>query len=522
MFQAGAYLRLSKEDGDKEVSDSIENQKTCIYNFVKDHTDIHIIDFFIDDGYSGLNFQRPAFITMLSEIYKGNLNTVITKDMSRLGREHIETSNYIEKIFPSHSIRYIAVLDNYDSFTGSNVELAPFKSLFNDMYAKDISKKVRSAFLSKMTRGEFIGAFAPYGYTKHPENNDLLIIDNYAAAIVKRIFYLYQKGLPKLQIAKILNEESILCPSAYKKQTGLQYKNTNKLKSTCYWTYSTIHKILQNEVYIGNMVQHKSETISYKVDKKRTIKKENCIIVKNTHEPIVDTDTFESVQKLLCTKKRLTKQTGTVALYAGILKCGDCGRAMSKSSSFIGKGEKAYYYKCGTYKAYGKTQCSAHTIREDILSFIVLKAIQEEVKKLWQSKNNTELIHFIKKLQNKANDTDNSILLENKLEKINYYLKKTYEDYADKLLSKKEYLFLNQQYTKEKTALQTQLEKWNTVKAEQTTLFLNHTQWIEKWIDSKNFTHITRELIVELIDSIKVYEGKKLEIQFKFEHHFAE
>ncbi len=499
MFKVGAYLRLSKDDGDKEVSDSIENQKTLIDSFINKHEDMILSDFYIDDGYSGLNFERPSFIRMLAEAYKGNINTIITKDMSRLGREHIETSNYIERVFPLNSIRYIAILDNYDSLTGSNVEIAPFKSLLNDMYAKDISKKVRSAFNSKMTRGEFIGAFAPYGYEKHPNNNDVLVIDKYAAAVVKRIFELYLKGTSKLYIARILNTEGILCPSEYKKNLGLNYKNSNKLKSTSYWTYSTINKILRNEMYLGHMIQRKSETISYKLDKKRSIDKENWIVVENTHEPIISVSDFNTVQKLLETRKRTTKRSGNITIYAGILYCADCGRAMSKSTSEISKGIKANYYKCGTYKSYGKDICTSHTIREDILNEIVLETLREEAKKTLNCQDIENLNCLVEKMKNLNNLVDTHDNVETKLAKINKYLAAAYEDYVDELLTKEDYLLLKERYTKEKKELENRLIESEKLQSEKTEKLSLTNSWIKEFINYFEISEVTRELIVELI-----------------------
>ncbi len=517
MFKAGAYLRLSKEDGDREISDSIENQRTQIENYVKQQEDMILVDFYIDDGYSGLNFQRPSFIRMMAEVHKGNINTIITKDMSRLGREHIETSNYIEKIFPLKSIRYIALLDNYDSFTGSNVEIGPFKSLLNDMYAKDISKKVKSAFQSKMSRGEFIGAFAPYGYKKDPLNHNHLIVDEYAAAVVQRIFDLYKKGLSKTHIAKILNRECIPCPSAYKTQEGQHYKNSKRLDATSYWTYSTIHKTLQNEVYVGHMLQRKSEMISYKIDKKRCIDRANWIIVTDTHAPIIDNATFCDVQALLATRKRCTNYEGHVTIYASILKCGDCGRAMSKTTSKIGKGLKANYFKCGTYKTYGKEVCTSHTIREDALSAIVLEAIKAEARRALVNEDIQELSALSKKMQTNSNKREDDKLLQLKIEKTCNYLTQAYEDYVDKILSIEDYMMLKDRYTKEKKQFEIRRSDLDVLHATQCESRLYHNEWVSKFIHYIDIGEITRELMVELIESILIFENKRIEITFRFE-----
>ena len=289
MYQMGVYCRLSKDDGENKISESIENQMKLIREYVSKSEDLEIADIYIDDGYSGLYFaNRPEFQRMMEDIYRGKIQGVITKDISRLGREHIETSNYIERVFPSLGVRYIAILDGVDSVHHSNEELAQFKTLFNDMYSRDISKKIRGALTAQKKRGQFMSGFAPYGYVKDPADKHHFLIDEEAAKVVRRIFYMSLEGYSRDGIARKLNQEGILTPSEYKRKVQrLKYTNALEKAGAKGWAYPTINVILRNRVYTGAMVQHKSEKISYKVEKYQYIPEEQQYIVEGMHEAII-------------------------------------------------------------------------------------------------------------------------------------------------------------------------------------------------------------------------------------------
>lgn len=516
IFKAAIYCRLSKEDGDKEQSDSIINQIEIIRSFIEREENILEVDLYIDDGYTGMNFDRPNFKRMMADIINGDVNTVITKDQSRLGREHIDTSNYLEKVFPTLGVRYVSVLDNYDSLTGSNEDIAPFKSLINDMYSKDISKKVRGAFDAKRKKGEFIGAFAPYGYIKDPSDNNKLLVDEYAAKVVRKIFNYYLSGIGKQGIARKLNEEGILCPSEYKKEEGLRYVNANKLDSTVYWTYSTINRILKNEVYIGHMVQKKQETISYKVNKKRDVDKKGQIRVKNTHAPIIDKETFFLAQELGKTQTRKLKLNERVTIFAGLLKCADCKRAMSKTTNRW-KEKKTVYYVCGTYKQYGKEYCSSHSIREDILSDIVLKEIKKEAKKALTQQDIEKLE---KSYRDKKQELDiplnNMRNLEDKIANIQRYKQKALENYTDEILTKEEYLTYKQSYDKQEKELETKIQELKNLQMKNIDKREQHEEWVHKFINYINIKELNREMLVELVEGIWMHENQSVEIRFRF------
>lgn len=304
-FNVAAYIRLSREDGDKEESNSVRNQKKLITDYVLKQENLVLYDMYVDDGYTGTNFKRPGFQRMLEDIQDRKVNCVVVKDLSRFGRDYIETGRYLERIFPELGVRFISLADNIDSMGQIYDMLLAIKNIFNEQYARDISQKVQTAIRTKQKAGEFIGAFPSYGYKKSAADKNKLEIDEYAASVVRRIFSLYIQGYGKQKIAGILNAEGVLCPSEYKKFNGENYRNSNCLEGTTYWSYSTINSILHKEMYIGNMVQGtKHQNLGRR--QKRTSKQE-WVIITHTHEPIIDQMTWDKVQSLLQKRTRKIK-----------------------------------------------------------------------------------------------------------------------------------------------------------------------------------------------------------------------
>lgn len=332
-FKTAMYCRISHDDLNQQ-SESIDNQRLIIESYINEHkNEFELVKIYIDDGISGMTYDRAAFTEMMSDINMDKINAIIVKDLSRIGREQIETLNLIKKEFVVKNIRFIAITDNFDSFDSCKSDglSTSFKLLLNDYYCADISKKVRSAQSAKMKKGDFIGSYAPYGYNKSPENKNQLVIDEYASQIVKRIFNMYLSGAGKLTIAKTLNNEGILNPTMYKREVQkLNYVNSNKLTKTNYWTYSTIHKILSNPVYTGSMVQHKTEIKAYNIHKKIQVPKDDWYVFENAHQPIIDNETFNIVQNMLKTKRVHIETTENLSKYTGLLFCKECGRAMNK------------------------------------------------------------------------------------------------------------------------------------------------------------------------------------------------
>lgn len=317
-YRAGLYLRLSKEDGDKEESNSIESQRNILLRYLDDSNEIEYVKEYVDDGYTGTNFNRPGFRSMLSDLQKGIINCILVKDLSRFGRNYLDAGKYVQQIFPNMGIRFIAVNDNVDTkneFENGFDLMLPIKNLFNESYSQDISRKVQSSFKAMQRAGLFTGAYCSYGYRKSPGDKHKLVIDPYAASIVKKIFNWYLEGIGQRTIAAKLNEEKILCPAEYKRQNGENYRNHKRLATTTYWTYSTVHHILQNGMYKGCMVQNKS--VRRMRGKAKARAKEEWIIVEGTHEAIIAPDIFDRVQDLLKQRTRQIDFQNNMSVFAG-------------------------------------------------------------------------------------------------------------------------------------------------------------------------------------------------------------
>lgn len=512
-FKAALYLRLSREDGDKEESDSIGNQRKLLKSFLAAQEDMVQEDIYIDDGYTGTDFNRPNFRRMIEDIEDGLVNCVIVKDLSRFGRDYLETGRYIQRYFPEKKVRFIAVNDHIDSKESAYDLMLPIKNLFNEQYARDISAKVQSSFKAKQRSGEFIGAFPSYGYQRSVHNKHKLIIDPYAANIVRRVFDLYVQGYGKVKIAHILNEEEVLCPTAYKRANGENYKNCNKLPSTSYWTYSTIHHMLKNEMYLGNMVQGKTRRDMH--CRAEYVEEEDWIIVKNTHPAIIDEETWDKVQSLLKRNTRNLDFEHHISIFAGFLKCGDCGRAMSKKSYMDTKGRLHYTFRCGTYSHSGSKHCSSHMIHEEVIKQIVLA----DLNKIIQSVKDLEkLVEGQSKTVPTALEVSQMEIekLSGELEKIKRRKREVYEDFKDNLISKEEYISYREDYLIKEKNLEKKIRisKEEAEAYEEEDIFQNI--WIRKLLDTHSIIELTRDIVVEMIDCIQVYEDHKIKIVYNF------
>ena len=391
IYHAAIYVRLSKEDGDvanaaKAESNSISNQKNLIKDFLKDKEDIVVVSERVDDGFSGSNFERPAFQMMLEDIKKGVVDCVVVKDLSRFGREYIDSGRYIERLFPALGVRFIAVNDNYDSLDGkdqSDEIIIPFKNLINDAYCRDISIKIRSHLEIKRKNGEYIGSFTPFGYQKSGEDYHKIVIDPYAAGVVQDIFKMKLHGMSQDGIAGRLNEMGILPPAEYKASTGSRYQTGFKAKEKSEWTSVMVRRILTNEVYIGNLVQGRRTTPNHKV--KKTVLKEECdwVRLEKNHEPVVGDREFEIVQRLLSMDTRTAPDHDGVYPLSGLAVCGGCGMPMVRKTSTAG-GKTYAYYVCSTHKA--AKECSPHRIPVEKLEETVLSLLQQHISNILELK----------------------------------------------------------------------------------------------------------------------------------------
>lgn len=511
MYNVAAYYRLSNDDGDKIESDSISSQRSIVTKFIDANIEYNSITEYCDDGFTGTNFNRPDFKRMIRDIEKEKINLVIVKDLSRFGRDYIDTGKYLEQYFPLRDIRFIAVNDNYDSQNASSNDqfIMPIKNIFNAHYSKDISKKVKSSMRSMQKDGLFIGAFASYGYIKDPNDKHKIIIDEEAATVVKRIFKLFLEGKGKVSIAKMLNEEKIPCPSVYKQLKGMKYTNGQRNELTKYWTYSTIQRILANEMYIGNMVVNKNirKTVrgkAYKNDPQNWIRKEG------THEAIIDISTWEATQELLKKTTRQVDLNANIGLFAGYIFCGNCQRAMSKNCDARYKGKDKYtYYICGTYKRYGKNMCHRNGVTLETLKKLVLDKLNEQIAKVDGLQHPT--------IETKKTKQIDIQKLKISLEKVEKRKKELYEDYKDGIISRKEYFQFKEDYSKEEELLSGQL---NFLVSNQNEEDKELSKWVDTLIKYKHIEELDRRIIAEILDKIIVShmdDGRtKIEIIFKF------
>lgn len=515
--------RLSKEDEIRGDSESIQTQKKMLLQYAKKY-EFNNIEFYVDDGYSGTNFDRPDFKRLMNDIDKGIVGIVIVKDLSRLGREYIEVGTLIEKVFPNKGVRFIAINDDVDSMNGIP-EYIPFKNIMNEWYAKDISKKIRSAYRTKALNGEYTGAYAPYGYIKDPKDKHHLIIDLETSIIVKRIFNMAVEGLSAYEIAKVLTNEKILKPRAkVRKDTG-KYDKEIWNKYPYDWRPQTIYRIISNEEYLGHLVCNRNSTKSFKTKKLLPVDKKDWIKTLNTHEAIIDEETFLKANQIFTRIKHRPLANNTRNIFSGLLRCSICGKALSVHND---KRSNSNSFCCVTYRTYGKEYCSSHYIRYDLLYSYVLNDINSSLKSFW--KDNDKFIDSLKKeyLSNNIIKTNN---LDKELNKINLRLneldritKKLYEDYALSKIKEEMFNKLMNDYELESRSLNNArnklLSELNT-KSEKEKSIERFINIIKKY---EYITELDPIILNELISKIIIYDKyqengiikQKIEIHYRF------
>lgn len=525
IWSVAVYIRLSQEDSDngeeKRESNSITSQKALLNEFIDENDDLIVYDTYIDDGYTGTDFNRPGFQRVLEDMKKGNINCILVKDLSRLGRNYIEVGNYIEQIFPLFNIRFIALNDSVDSFknpTSTNTILIPFKNLINDEYCRDTSIKIKSALNGRKKKGEFVGAFASYGYIKSPKDNHKLIIDPESAEIVKKIFeWKVNEGLGNLSICHRLNDMGILSPTGYKrKKLNQNYSNAQIIQEDYSWSPSTIRNILKNDIYIGNITQGKRRVKSYKIHKVEKVPEDEWITVENMHEPIIDKELFDKAQKIGKVDTRVQK-TGELSMWAGILKCADCGHSMHKKYCKNKNGAVYEYYICGTYRKKSNKLCTKHTLKVEELENAVKEAVKLHIKMLVDVENILEVINKlnIKKILNE-NIENIGKTKENEIKKISDLKRCLYEDWKNNDITREEYLEYKEKYDKDIERIKNIIINLNEQKEIKEKTVTKNNLWIENFKLYKNITELDRDVITELIDYIEVHENNQLTIHFKF------
>lgn len=522
IYHAAIYVRLSKEDGDvsnavKAESNSISNQKNLIRDFLKDKEDIVVVSERVDDGYSGSNFERPAFKLMLEDIKKGIVDCVIVKDLSRFGREYIDSGRYIERLFPALGVRFIAINDNYDSLNGKEQAdeiIIPFKNLINDAYCRDISVKIRSHLEVKRKNGEFIGSFAPYGYQKSENDRNSLIIDPIAAGIVKDIYRMKLQGLSQDAIANRLNDMGVLSPMEYKSATGSNYQTSFKTSDKAVWSSVTVRRILENELYIGNLVQGRQTTPNHKVKKTILKPEKDWVRIEKNHEAIISDRDFSIVQRLLGMDTRISPKQSEVYPLAGLIVCADCGAAMVRKNACAG-GKKYQYYVCSRNKE--TKECSNHRIAVDRLEETVLQLLRVQISNILDLKQVMEKVSTIpfqeldireleKRIEQKETEIGRCMELRNML----------YEDMKDGIVSKEDYMELHEAYTQKRNLAEDAVRK---MKQEIKDILASNTdkyKWLDYFAEHQDIDRLTRNVAVELIDRVKVIDKGSIEVVFSF------
>ena len=526
-FYAAMYLRLSKDDEDrgsfnKSESNSIGNQRELIKSFLREQPDIELYDIYVDDGFSGSNFDRPEFKRMIGDIEAGRVNCVVVKDLSRFGRDYIESGRYIQKTFPALGVRFIALTDHFDSIsadTGESSIVLPVKNFINDSYCRDISTKVKSQLAVKYKNGECIAAFAAYGYRKSDTDKNRLVIDEYAAENVRRIFAWKIEGLALSAIAEKLNSLGILSPKEYKKSMGLSYHGGFSGTGRSGWGSTTIKRILTNEVYLGHMVQGKTEKVNYKV-KKHTAKPEGeWVKVENTHEAIVSADDFAVVQHLLKADGRRSPDSGTPSPFMGILFCGDCGQQMVRRVTRYKDTAKVYYI-CST-KNRGEG-CSRHSIEENALKEIVCESVRKFANSFLKEK---EL--FDRAVQYETNfeavaryDREIGRL---KKEQDKYYslCSGLYEDLREGVVTKEEFERLHSGFTQKGKELEAAMQKQEQLIKDMFKKGALSAGRLKTFQDCVELREIDRHTLSSLVRRIDVYENRQVVIDFYFMDTFA-
>ena len=521
-WRAALYIRLSKEDGDKAESYSITSQREILKEYLKLHPDIAFHDVYIDDGWSGTNFDRPSFMRMMEDVYCGAVNCVIVKDLSRFGRNYTDCGHYLDNVFVRLRVRFIALNNGVDT-ASNNMNAATqcisvgVTNVINESVAATTSVNVRGTLNVNRQQGKFIGSFPTYGYLKDPADHHKLIIDEETAPIVRMIFEKFLNGESIIGIAKDLNEMGIPNPSMYKKLKGYNYQHPTGKINDGLWPDTSVRRILGNEMYIGNMVQGKNTTISYKIPQCRAVPKEDWIRVEGTHEAIIDAEAFYKVQSLFHRNIRVAPEKREVELLAGFVRCADCHRIMNKKSNAHSYGTY-HYYRCSTARKMKKSACGNHTIRIDKLKEALLVTIQkmvataveldEVLKKINSSKKRrTESSHLRKTLQTQRTER----------EKCQRMILDLYPDWKNGDISKEEYLLLKQNISERIEALDVQITNLEKTAAE-----------YEKGVDGKNdfiahfakygeITELTRPMLVELVEEILVHDGQHITVRFKFE-----
>ncbi len=498
------YCRLSQDDGREGESNSIVNQKEYLMKYAKEHG-FPNPKFYVDDGYTGTNFDRPSFKEMSADIEKGLVKTVIVKDLSRFGRNYIEVGSYSEIIYPEAGVRFIAIMDNVDTGSLESNEFAAFTNLFNEWYPKSTSKKVKEVKKAKGLAGEHLGA-PPYGYLRNPDDKTRWLVDEEAAAVVRRIFSLCMQGKGISAIADTLWGDKVLTPSAYKASKGLAAPIVSE--NPYNWESTTVALILENVAYIGVTENFKSTRLGFKSKKRIPTAKEMRTYIENAHTPLIDRELWDKVQMIRANKRRPTKN-GATSIFTGLLECADCGTKLSLRSS------KSYlYFRCSKYKGNSRSGvCTQHYVREDVLYQLVLKQLQHFLSYLQQFERvfirqqiDTTLAERRYELSAKQKQIEKD---EKRMEELDRLFRKIYEDNVNGKLNDERFYKLSDGYEAEQEQLKQEIEALKAEVSEADTEATNVSKLIAVTKKYTRIDELTPEILNTFVDKIVVHECEK-------------
>lgn len=527
-YIADIYVRLSKEDGDidtgnKYESNSISNQKELIQQFLISYPEISVHAIREDDGYTGTHFSRPGFQLLLQDIKEKKVNCIIVKDLSRVGRNYLQVGEYVQEIFPAQGIRFISINDGYDSVNAKAMDddiIIPFKNLLNDAYSRDISVKIRSNLDVKRKKGEYTGAFAPFGYVKSDLNKNEIVVDTYAADVVRDIFKWKLEGMNQCGIADKLNRAGVPSPMEYKKANGSNYACSFKTNKKALWCAQTVARVLKNEVYIGNMLQGIRSKPNYRAIYVVLKNKDDWIRNNGAHEAIIEKIDFDRVQEMLKRDTRTSPNQRKVYPFGGILFCGDCKHSMVRKTVPGSNGSKYVYYVCSANKK-DKKSCKPHGIKEETLEETVLELLQHFIRSVLDVNAILDDLSKLDLPKSELARLDERVnWKEEEIEKCKRLKILLYEDLREKMIDKEEYFYLKEEYQRRISEAESSIQ----IIREEMSQVCNNTgdrkQWISVFKSHLNVQKVTRKISIQLIDRIFIYEDGRIGIRFKFQDKY--
>lgn len=523
-WRIGLYVRLSIEDNGNSGRDSIDNQLEFLSSFAEKMENSKVIHSYIDNGQTGTDFIRPKWEQLIADVKSNKINCILVKDLSRFARNYIEAGDYLEKIFPFLNVRFIAINDCYDSSSllfSENDLYTSLKNLVNDYYAKDISQKIMSSFMTKKENGQFIGSQAPYGYML---KNNHFIVDPEASKIVKKIFELKLSGYSSYMIAKMFNTEQISSPSRYASERGIKkYRNCN----TVLWSHDAVNRILYNEVYIGNLVQGKNNKSTYAREKIGLRPEQDWLITPHAHDAIIDCKSFEKVQEIKRGNKierqrrcQSTKENVKENILKGLIYCGICGHPLRRSST-ARRGKAEYSYYCKTKYSHADAQCTTASIVEHKIQDAVFKQIKFQIQLA------VEVDSLLRKTKVSVQNSCSYQKLCEKLNQNRAELKRVtalkhaiYEDYKRGILTREEYLIAKERNVTQVSELNRRVRQDEKIKKQYEEKFINRNSWVKQFKKFESGTKLTKDMAAELLEKVEIFSDKRIQITFKFKEEY--